>query len=196
MRMAHKWVERWQRPSKKLDQGPTSFARACETHPEHGELQSMEQLANWVRFADTKATILFAGLGVALTLSLSSVSTTAHAVQRGGSSGAIVGITGALTAIAFLWTLSWLLCAINPSRTSGSTTPNRFAWPTLTALDLDEFEGHLDQVDMAADARRQCLDLARLARRKYLACTLAVWGYGVFLLLAVSTMLATVIATP
>ena len=39
-----------------------------DAKPGDGSFQAMDQVAHWVRFADTKATILTAGLGVVMTM--------------------------------------------------------------------------------------------------------------------------------
>ena len=52
----------------------------------------MDQMANWVRFADTKATILAAGFGVVLTMLMTNAKTVATTIKQGYPDAYIVGI--------------------------------------------------------------------------------------------------------
>lgn len=61
---------RWRKTAPKatpIDAPDAEHADGC--------FQAMDQMANWVRFADTKATILTAGLGVALTMLMTNAGT-------------------------------------------------------------------------------------------------------------------------
>jgi hypothetical protein len=82
--------------------------------PTDGSLEAIDQMANWVRFADTKATILAAGVGVVATMLASNAGTVVKAMGEGCTAAFLVGGLTATTVVAFLWTLSWLTWAIVP----------------------------------------------------------------------------------
>jgi len=56
-----------------------------EVHPsDTGVIEALNQVANWVRFSDTKATVLTAGFGVVLTALLANWKTVTTAIALGG----------------------------------------------------------------------------------------------------------------
>ena len=135
----------------------------------------MDQVANWVRFADTKATILVAGLGVVLTMVMSNADTIAAAIEQGGAEAKVISSLVVLTAAAFLWTLICLLYAIGPRRRTTLPGVNRFAWPTLIKTDPHSLTERARTEDVREDAWRQVVDLSNLARRKFTASHMAIW---------------------
>lgn len=166
---------------------------AAEPKASDGSTQALEQVANWVRFADTKATVLTAGLGVAITMLASNSTTILNSMQQGWISGLTIGGLGVLSLIAFLWTLFWLIRAISPQRKVGYTQPNRFSWPSLARVTITDLEDHLSNSSAAEDAWQQVIDLSKLASRKFYACEKAVYGFGALILLGFSCVMASVI---
>ncbi|MCU1633710.1 MAG: hypothetical protein JWM61_2362 [Micrococcaceae bacterium] len=122
-------------------------------------------MANWVRFADTKATILTAGLGVVLTMLMTHAKTVTTAIAQGRPAACILVTLAAGSLLAFGWTLFWLVRAIGPQRRVQYTSLNRFAWPSLLRATAEDLSDHAAQVDVRADAWQQVLDLSRLADR-------------------------------
>ena len=104
-------------------------------------------MANWVRFADTKATILTAGLGVVLTMLMTNADTITSAIKTGCPAAYVVGTLSVLLLIAFGYTLFWLIRAIGPQSNVAYSTLNRFAWPTLTKATIDQLADHVQKVD-------------------------------------------------
>lgn len=145
----------------------------------------MDQVANWVRFADTKATILTAGLGVVLTMLMTNADTITTAIKQGCPAAYVVGTLSTLALIAFGHTLFWLIRAIGPQSGVAYNTLNRFAWPTLTKATAAQMADHALKVDVRADAWQQVIDLSVIANRKFHACGRAVKGFAVLVLLVV-----------
>jgi hypothetical protein len=146
--------------------------------PADGAFQAMDQIANWVRFADTKATILIAGLGVVLTMVVANVRTVINAIDKGTMQAVVLYPLSGVAALAFMWTLFWLLTAIRPRRATTNPGLNRFAWPTLSDVDADTLMHRGTTDDASEDAWRQVVDLSRLAAAKFAATANAVWGFG------------------
>jgi hypothetical protein len=155
----------------------------AEAKPADGGFQAMDQMANWVRFADTKATILTAGLGVVLTMLITNAKTVAAAIKHGCVGAYVVGSLTGLTIIAVAYTLFWLVQAIGPQRTVNYKALNRFAWPSLIIATTDELTAHVANADVRQDAWRQVLDLSVLADRKFQACGRAVHGFAILVIL-------------
>ena len=146
----------------------------------------MDQLANWVRFADTKATILTAGLGVILTMLMANAETVGTVIKDGHCEGYVVAglAIGALAAAAY--TLYWLVRAITPNNKVLYSGLNRFAWPSMTQASVGTLVAHNSQTDVRTDAWQQVIDLSAIARRKFVACGRAVKGFAVLVVLGVS----------
>lgn len=159
-----------------------------DTGPSDGGFQAMDQIANWVRFADTKATILTAGLGVVLTMLMTNVDTITSALKEGFPAAYFVGTLSALALIAFGYTLFWLVRAIGPQSSITYHTLNRFAWPTLTKVTADQLTEHTKTVDVRTDAWQQVTDLSVLAKRKFDACGRAVRGFATLVVLGVAAV--------
>lgn len=64
-------------PRRRPETEPTDAAAA----PSNGSVAAVEQMANWVRFADTKATILAAGLGVVVSMFTNSADVVVKAIR-------------------------------------------------------------------------------------------------------------------
>ncbi len=152
-----------------------------------GSIQAVEQIGNWVRFAETKATILAAGLGVVLTMLVANTTTFVKALTGGGCAPAlIVGGLAGLAILALLWTLFWLIHAIAPHGKVHYGQLNRFAWPSLAGTTIDQLLTHVGQADMDTDAWQQVLDLSAIAKRKFDACGKAIYGFGCLVIVGLS----------
>lgn len=143
----------------------------------------MDQMGHWVRFADTKATILTAGLGVVLTMLINNVDTVVASTKEGCQQATVVWLLGGLTTIAFLATLWFLVRAIGPRRHQARHGINRFAWPSLQGATADQLVTHAATTDPTADAWQQVTDLARLADRKFRACEHAIHCFAALVVL-------------
>jgi hypothetical protein len=157
--------------------------------PADGSQQALDQAANWVRFADTKATVLTAALGVVMTML---VANTPHIIKAAAVSEEVTtrfGILAFVVAAAFLFTLGWLVHAIVPRRSAAGRT-NRFSWPALASTDYEDLVSHNAAVPAHEDAWRQTLVLARVADEKFRACRVAAYGFAVFIVSAVVCVVA------
>jgi hypothetical protein len=148
----------------------------------------MDQMANWVRFADTKATILTAGLGVIVTMLMTNADTITKAMKEGCPAAYVVGSLSGLALSAVGYTLFWLVRAIGPQSRVAYNTVNRFAWPTLTKATADQLIDHAHKVDVRTDAWQQVIDLSSLANRKFDACGRAVKGFAVLVVVSVAVV--------
>ncbi|PKQ18072.1 MAG: hypothetical protein CVT68_05265 [Actinobacteria bacterium HGW-Actinobacteria-8] len=143
-------------------------------------------MAAWVRFADTKATILTAGLAAVATMLVGKSSSIFAAVSAGCVQGYVVGGLGVVAIGALFYTLFQLAMAIGPRTSATSPGLNRFAWPTLLDVTAENLSEHAATVDPRRDAWRQVIDLAAIADRKFRACNRAVWGFVGFVVAAVT----------
>lgn len=154
-----------------------------------GSQQALDHAANWVRFADTKATVLTAALGVVMTMLITN---TPHIVKAAGTTEEATtrfGILALVTASAFLFTLACLVHAIAPRR-AASGMLNRFSWPELAAANYERIVKHNEVVPAHEDAWKQTLTLARVADEKFRACRFATYGFAVFIVSAVVCVVA------
>lgn len=167
-------------------------------NPHDGSFQAMDQVSNWVRFADTKATVLTAGLGVVTTIVMTNAKAVLDAIgSRDPASILTAAVLAGLTAFAFLWTLLWLVQALEPKSTSVHPGINRFAWPTLAEASADEIKRHSEKIEAGDDAWRQAIDLAVIAKQKFRACKMAVRGFALLVISAVALVTtSTAMATP
>lgn len=78
-----------------------------------GHFQALDHAANWVRFADTKATVLTAAFGVVTTMLAANVPSIARAASADAS---WLGPLLAVATGAFFYTLWWLIHALTPRR--------------------------------------------------------------------------------
>lgn len=157
-----------------------------DAKPSEGGFQAMDQMANWVRFADTKATILTAGLGVILTMLMNNAKTVTTAFSQGCVQALVMGILALGALGAFLYTLFWLVWAIGPQTSTKYSRLNRFAWPSLRQATAEQLAEHADQVDVRQDAWQQVIELSELAGRKFDACAKAVKGFALLAVLGLS----------
>lgn len=183
-------LSRWRKTAPKVVPKDAADAEHAD-----GGFQAMEQMANWVRFADTKATILTAGLGVVLTMLMTNADTITSAIKAGCPVACVVGTLSVLVLIAFVYTLFWLIRAIGPQSNVAYSTLNRFAWPTLTKASVGQLTDHTQRVDVRTDAWQQVIDLSVLANRKFDACGRAVKGFAVLIVLGVATVAVAVSLT-
>ncbi len=159
-----------------------------------GSLAALEHIADWVRFADAKATLLAAGLGVVVTMLTSGASTVVKAIGATCTSRLVVGGLAAVTVLSFLWTLIWVIRAITPRKTQLHNTLNRFAWPSLAGVTADELIAHAAAETLEKDAWQQVVNLAAIAKDKFNACTRATYGFGLMTAFGVSTLMAAAFA--
>ncbi|WP_205474524.1 hypothetical protein [Nocardioides sp. SYSU D00038] len=164
----------------------------ADAKPADGGFQAMDQMANWVRFADTKATILTAGLGVVLTMLMTNADTITKAMKEGCPAAYVVGSLSGLALIAGGDTLFWLVRAIGPQSKVAYNTLNRFAWPSLTKATATQIIDHARTVDVRTDAWQQVIDLSVLANRKFDACGRAVKGFAVLVVAGVAAVSAAI----
>ncbi|WP_406816524.1 hypothetical protein [Mycobacterium sp. M23085] len=167
---------------RRKHESPPDQSNLVTGAPSDGSLESIDQMASWVRFADTKATILAAGLGVVATMLASNVKTVVKAISEGCLATLLVGGLSVATVLAFLWTLGWLTWAIVPRSRVRYNHLNRFAWPSLVGATVQELLAHTARVDVQTDAWQQVLDLSQVASRKYSACAKAVYGFAALIL--------------
>ena len=151
-----------------------------------GSLQAMDHVANWVRFADTKATILAAGLGVVVTMLVTNARQVAVAIRLGCVQGTFVAVLAVAAGLAGLWTLFWIVSAIAPRASAYSYQMNRFAWPVLAGASLDQVRVHVAASDISDDAWLQTTVLASIAEQKFAACSKSVWGFAALVVLGVA----------
>lgn len=157
-----------------------------------GSAQSLDHMASWVRFAETKATILTAGLGVVVTLLMTNTKNIVTAIAAPSHLSCLVSIFALVSAVGLIYTLGWLLVAIGPSSSNPSRI-NRFAWPTLVTASPRELREHVQNTDSKSDAWDQVMTLSKLADRKFKACSQAVRGFAVFLPASVVCVLLAVV---
>lgn len=160
------------------------MSRKRPVSPADGSQQALDQAANWVRFADTKATVLTAALGVVMTMLVSNTPNIIQAAGMTEDATTRFGILAFVAATAFLFTLGWLVHAIAPRRGAAGAT-NRFSWPVLASTDYEDLVSHNESVPAHEDAWKQTLVLARVADEKFRACRFAAYGFAVFIVSAV-----------
>lgn len=160
-----------------------------------GAFQALDHVANWVRFADVKATLLTAGLGVVLTMLMTNSRTVYVATTTGCQAAYVVGALTTLVGCALLYTLFWLARAVRPNSGLAYSTLNRFAWPSLTETTAAALTAHTANNDHSPEAWQQVADLSRIADRKFTACRHAVGGFIAFVLLGVACVSAATVFT-
>lgn len=157
--------------------------------PAEGSQQALDQAANWVRFADTKATVLTAALGVVMTMLVANTPNIIKAATTSEEATTRFGILAFLAAAAFLFTLGWLVHAIAPRRPAAGKI-NRFSWPALASTDYQGLVSHNEAVPAHEDAWKQTLVLARVADEKFRDCRFAAYGFAAFIVSAVLCVVA------
>lgn len=165
------------------------MSRKRPVPPADGSQQALDQVANWVRFADTKATVLTAALGVVMTMLVTNTPQIIKAAATSEEATTRFGALAFVTAAAFLFTLGWLVHAIAPRR-GASGKVSRFSWPALASADYEDLVRHNEAVPAHEDAWKQTLVLARVADEKFRACRLAAYGFAMFVISAVVCVVA------
>lgn len=158
---------------------------------DHGHFQALDQIGQWVRFADVKATILFASLGAVLTLVATSRADIVSALCVDSATKVMAALLFAL-AVAVLFTLSQLLWAVNPRSSTSGGGINRFAWPTLHKVSVKTLAKHAARTDPTTEVWAQVKDLADIAKKKFTATRRAAWGLGACLVLSIVLVAASV----
>lgn len=161
-----------------------------------GAMQALEQVANWVRFSDTKATVLTAGFGVVLTALLSNWKTVTSAIALGEVGACILIVVVIASLVAGALTLSWLILAIAPRSTGSDPGLNRFAWPSLARTTSTQIAQHAKTIPLDEDAWRQAVQLATIAERKFRFTGLAVWSFASFVILGFASVTLALAITP
>jgi hypothetical protein len=182
------WRNRTRSPPPEAGKGE----EPADGKPADGGFQAMDHMANWVRFADTKATILTAGLGVVLTMLMTNAKTIADALREGRVAAAVVAVLAGGTLLAVGWTLYWLVRAIGPQSAIQYPHLNRFAWPSLLRATSEQLTQHTQRVDVRNETWQQVIDLSALANRKFEACGKAVRGFAVLVVLGVACVAAAI----
>jgi hypothetical protein len=144
-----------------------------------GSYQALDHVANWVRFADVKATVLTAALGVPVTMLAANASNVISAGRTSEVTAVVLGAMAIVAASSFAFTLGWLVNAIAPRRQTTGTL-NRFSWPTLTYASREELRSHAGATPAHQDAWDQVLTLAQVAEQKFDATRYAAAGFVVF----------------
>ncbi|SFB38885.1 hypothetical protein SAMN05192575_109176 [Nocardioides alpinus] len=142
-----------------------------------GAMNALSEIAQWVRFADTKAGLLAAGLGVILAGTVAQAATIVDAVASGGALGALTAVLFALWSASALTLVWFLMSAIGPRTSTSGPTINRFAWPSLPGIPVADLTQHVSGTTRDADAWRQVVDLSTVAASKYQACGRAVLAF-------------------
>lgn len=136
-------------------------------------------MANWVRFADTKATILSAALGVMVTVLVSNTTAIVASFRVGTGAAIAVGFLALVGVGSFVAALEGVITAVT-SRSTATGPPNRFSWPLLSKTTTEELGHHLRNTTAGDDAWDQVLVLSRVAEVKYAACNRATVWFAVF----------------
>lgn len=169
---------------------------SAESRPSaDGGFQALDQLANWVRFADTKATILTAGLGVVLTMLVNNTTTIIDAFDESYFAASLISVLATATVFSAGWALSWLVKAIGPQNKVFYARLNRFAWPSLVQATPEQLMDHTRDESVRVDVWRQVLDLSTLAERKFSACGKAVNGFAALILFGTACVVASILFT-
>ncbi|WP_143755688.1 hypothetical protein [Sanguibacter keddieii] len=153
----------------------------------------MDQMANWVRFADAKATVLTAAFGVLLTMLMSNAEKVVQAVKIGCLPTYVVGTLSAATLVSAGYTLFWLVRAIRPRNVVSHEAVNRFAWPSLVGVTPEALGNHSRDVSAHIDAWQQVISLSSLASRKFDACGRAINGFASLAVFSIATVASSVI---
>ena len=155
----------------------------------------MDHIAGWVRFADSKATILAAGLAATLALLGGRLDTIVEALNGTCPQHTITIGLGVITLAAALWTLYWLISAVNPRSDVNGHGLNRFAWPAMAKASHDEVEAHVKAVCTERDAWKQASDLARIADKKFSRTKRATFGFALTLTAGVALVVYSALVT-
>jgi len=138
-----------------------------------GALAAMDQIGQWVRYADAKAGLVAAAAAAVLALAAGNAADIVETWDRGG--GWRVAITtlvvgAAVAGVVTFWALAQ---ALAPRPLGGPPKPNRFSWPSLSALTSDELAAHVTATSVHDDAWQQARVLASIAEAKFRWCRTA-----------------------
>ena len=163
-------------------------ATAAPTVVSTGGVVAHDQVAQWVRFADTKATILSAALGLVTTLLVTQLPLVADQIHDDhGTGGVILSSLAAITVGAFAVALLNLVRTISP-RTDSDVALNRFGWPSLATHTNEEVRRHVRTADPVTEIWDQVRFLSVLAKRKFDALRAAVFAFAVYVSASVATL--------
>jgi hypothetical protein len=158
-------------------------------HPiDTGATTALDQIANWVKFADAKATILSAALGVVATLLATHVDDVATRIRDGHAAGITAAILAAIAAVSFVSTIIFLVVAIQPRAGTPYAGINRYAWPSVANTTQEALLKHVTTTDPTPEIWQQVSVLARLADRKFGACRRALLCFATLVISGVSAI--------
>ncbi|MEB3049050.1 Pycsar system effector family protein [Mycolicibacter sp. MYC123] len=175
---------------------PESTTNNSATPDLTGSVAAIDQMAEWARFGDTKATILAAGLGVVATMFATNAPAVLTAMHKPCPIDLVVGGLALITLLAFMWTLFWVVRAIAPRSEIPYEGLNRFAWPSVARVTAAQLVEHAQRNNIEVDAWQQVVDLSKIAKRKFEFCKLAVYGFGVTIATGVLTVILSAPFTP
>jgi hypothetical protein len=144
-----------------------------DPRPDDGALVAMDQVGQWVRYADTKAGLVAAGFAAVLVLITGQVDDVVTTMKSGRDWMAVCIVLAVLVVAAAVITLWNLIDAIVPRPRGEGPVNNRFAWPALKEMDRSGLRAHLAATTVADDAWEQTLALAKIADQKYEAARAA-----------------------
>lgn len=154
-----------------------------------GGILAHDQIAQWVRFADTKATILSGALGIVTTLLITQVDSVATQLhEHHGSGRYLLGMLAAITVAAFASALVHLVLAIHPRARHRRTGINRFAWPSLAETPEADVLRHVRGVNPTDELWQQACVLSELAKHKFDALHSAVLAFPVLVVAGAATV--------
>lgn len=158
-----------------------------------GGVVAHDQVAQWVRFADTKATILLAALGIVTTLLVTQLHLVAYEIRDDHGTGRVILSSLATIAVAaFAAALLNLVKAISP-RTGTDNALNRFGWPSVATHTNDEIRQHVRTADPVAEIWDQIRLLSVLARNKFAALRAAIFAFSVYVSASIATLVVAII---
>lgn len=146
--------------------------------PEHWEPAKLavQEVGGWIKNADSKVTVLAAGLGVTLAAVAAQAGAIAKGVGHAPACTSLIIVTLAmLFAVSILSSAIYICLALYP-RDGGVTIDNRFSWTTLS-----KWAAVPDEVVASngiEDAWRQAQELARIAKLKFRAFRTALLLFG------------------
>lgn len=126
----------------------------------------IQETGNWIRNADTKATVLAAALALTISTSVTHCAGVLAAYHdRGGSIGRWIIIVASLVAAATLLLSIFNVYKTLVPRTTPETAFNRFGWPSIATCPHPPTK--LEPGALRDDAWRQCYQLALIAQGKF-----------------------------
>lgn len=170
--------------SRRFSKAPRTGASSWEDAK-----MAIQETGNWIKNADTKATVVAAVLGVSLTL-LGGQS--AQILKALGSENGILSkvLVVALVGVAVfsIATLFFVTSALRP-RTPRSSGLNRFSWPAMAGR--DSAPKSFEPETCAEEAWEQAYLLSRIAQIKYKRFG---WAINSFLCLTLSVLVVLLVS--